>query len=78
MLRPIALPAGVAQGALHYAAGYAKERQQFGKPIADQHGLQFLLADVGMNVEAARQLTHAAADARWLATADLIAVYDIR
>ena len=52
---------GVAQGALDYALDYAKERQQFGRPIADQQGLQFLLADMGMKVEAARQLTYAAA-----------------
>jgi alkylation response protein AidB-like acyl-CoA dehydrogenase len=52
---------GIAQGALDYALGYAKERQQFGKPIADFQGLQFLLADMGMKVEAARQLTYAAA-----------------
>jgi alkylation response protein AidB-like acyl-CoA dehydrogenase len=52
---------GVAQGALDYALGYALERQQFGKPIADFQGLQFLLADMGMKVEAARQLTYAAA-----------------
>jgi alkylation response protein AidB-like acyl-CoA dehydrogenase len=52
---------GVAQGALDYALGYAKERQQFGQPIADFQGLQFILADMGMKVEAARQLTYAAA-----------------
>ena len=52
---------GVAQGALDYALGYAKERQQFGKPIAEFQGLQFLLADMGMKVEAARQMTYAAA-----------------
>jgi alkylation response protein AidB-like acyl-CoA dehydrogenase len=52
---------GVAQGALDYALGYAKERQQFGKPIAEFQGLQFMLADMGMKVEAARQLTYAAA-----------------
>ncbi len=52
---------GVAQGALDYALGYAKERQQFGKPIADFQGLQFMLADMGMKVEAARQMTYAAA-----------------
>ena len=52
---------GIAQGALDYALGYAKERQQFGKPIADFQGLQFMLADMGMKVEAARQLTYAAA-----------------
>jgi alkylation response protein AidB-like acyl-CoA dehydrogenase len=52
---------GVAQGALDYALEYAKERIQFCKPIADQQGLQFMLADMGMKVEAARQMTYAAA-----------------
>ncbi len=52
---------GIAQGALDYALSYAKERQQFGRPIADFQGLQFMLADMGMKVEAARQLTYAAA-----------------
>ena len=52
---------GIAQGALDYALGYAQERQQFGKPIADFQGLQFMLADMGMKVEAARQLNYAAA-----------------
>ncbi len=52
---------GVAQGAVDFALGYAQERQQFGRPIADFQGLQFLLADMGMKVEAARQLTYAAA-----------------
>ncbi len=52
---------GIAQGALDYALGYAKERRQFGKAISDFQGLQFLLADMGMKVEAARQLTYAAA-----------------
>ncbi|MDX6296411.1 MAG: hypothetical protein QOI51_268 [Nocardioidaceae bacterium] len=52
---------GVAQGALDFALGYAKDRHQFGKPIADFQGMQFLLADMGMKVEAARQLTYAAA-----------------
>ncbi len=52
---------GVAQGALDYALEYAKERQQFGKPIAEFQGLQFMLADMGMKVEAARQMTYAAA-----------------
>jgi alkylation response protein AidB-like acyl-CoA dehydrogenase len=52
---------GIAQGALDYALEYAKERTQFGKPISDFQGLQFLLADMGMKVEAARQLTYAAA-----------------
>ena len=52
---------GVAQGALDYALEYAQERTQFGKQIADFQGLQFLLADMGMKVEAARQMTYAAA-----------------
>jgi alkylation response protein AidB-like acyl-CoA dehydrogenase len=52
---------GVAQGALDYALGYALERQQFGRPIADFQGMQFMLADMGMKIEAARQLTYAAA-----------------
>src|SRR5680860_424718 len=52
---------GVAQGALDYALEYAKERKQFGKPIAEFQGLQFMLADMGMKVEAARQITYAAA-----------------
>ncbi|GAB3992431.1 acyl-CoA dehydrogenase family protein [Nocardioides marmoraquaticus] len=52
---------GIAQGALDHALGYAQEREQFGKKIADFQGLQFLLADMGIKVEAARQLTYAAA-----------------
>ncbi|MET1005804.1 MAG: acyl-CoA dehydrogenase family protein [Propionibacteriaceae bacterium] len=52
---------GIAQGALDYALGYVKERQQFGKALAEFQGLQFMLADMGMKLEAARQLTYAAA-----------------
>lgn len=52
---------GIAQGALDYARGYVKERQQFGRPIADFQGVQFMLADMAMKLEAARQLTYAAA-----------------
>ncbi|TQL70001.1 alkylation response protein AidB-like acyl-CoA dehydrogenase [Nocardioides albertanoniae] len=52
---------GVAQGALDYALGYVKERKQFGKPIAEFQGLEFMIADMGMKIEAARQLTYAAA-----------------
>ena len=40
---------------------YAKERKQFGKPIAEFQGLQFMLADMAMKLEAARQLVYAAA-----------------
>jgi alkylation response protein AidB-like acyl-CoA dehydrogenase len=52
---------GIAQGALDYAVDYMKQRQQFGHPIADFQGLQFMVADMGMKIEAARQLTYAAA-----------------
>ncbi|WP_309132455.1 acyl-CoA dehydrogenase family protein [Brevibacterium sp.] len=52
---------GIAQGALDYALGYVKERQQFGKRVADFQGVQFMLADMGMKLEAARQLTYTAA-----------------
>jgi alkylation response protein AidB-like acyl-CoA dehydrogenase len=52
---------GIAQGALDYAKGYAKERKQFGKAIAEFQGIQFMLADMAMKLEAARQLTYAAA-----------------
>ncbi|MFK4149579.1 acyl-CoA dehydrogenase [Streptomyces sp. NPDC004065] len=52
---------GIAQGALDYAKGYVRERKQFGKPIGDFQGIQFMLADMAMKIEAARQLTYAAA-----------------
>ena len=52
---------GIAQGALDYAKGYVAERKQFGKPIGDFQGVQFMLADMAMKVEAARQITYAAA-----------------
>ncbi len=52
---------GIAQGALDYAIGYVKERKQFGKPIAEFQGLQFMIADMAMKLEAARQLTYVAA-----------------
>ena len=52
---------GIAQGALDYALGYVNERKQFGKAVADFQGIQFMLADMGMKLEAARQLTYAAA-----------------
>jgi len=52
---------GIAQGALDYAIGYVKERHQFGHAIADFQGVQFMLADMAMKVEAARQLTYHAA-----------------
>jgi alkylation response protein AidB-like acyl-CoA dehydrogenase len=52
---------GIAEGALDYAIGYAKERQQFGQPIASFQGLQFMLADMATQVEAARHLVYVAA-----------------
>ncbi|MBV8195696.1 MAG: acyl-CoA dehydrogenase family protein, partial [Candidatus Dormibacteraeota bacterium] len=73
---------GIAQGALDYAVGYAKERRQFGKPIADFQGIQFMVADMEAQTAAARavvynasqliddrspEVTHAAAIAKLLA-----------
>ncbi|HEU5007369.1 MAG TPA: acyl-CoA dehydrogenase [Jatrophihabitantaceae bacterium] len=52
---------GIAQGALDAAVGYIKERKQFGKRIADFQGIQFMVADMAMRVEASRQLVYAAA-----------------
>ena len=52
---------GLAQGAFDVATKYAHERQQFGKPIFDFQAVQFMLADMAMNIEAARLLTYSAA-----------------
>ena len=52
---------GIAQGALDVATQYSHERKQFGKEIFDFQGVQFMLADMAMNIEAARQLTYVAA-----------------
>jgi alkylation response protein AidB-like acyl-CoA dehydrogenase len=52
---------GIAQGAVDVARDYLKERRQFGRPIADFQGLQFMLADMGIRLEAARQLVYVAA-----------------
>jgi short/branched chain acyl-CoA dehydrogenase len=52
---------GVARGALEHAIGYARERKQFGKPIADFQGIQFQLARHASEVEAARLMTYNAA-----------------
>ncbi len=46
--------AGVARGAWEYAAKYAQERKQFGKPIADYQGIQFQIAQMATEIEAAR------------------------
>ncbi len=52
---------GIAQGALDEALAYVKERKQFGKHIADFQGIQFMLADMAMELEAARQMVYVAA-----------------
>ena len=52
---------GIAQGAFDYATKYAHERKQFGKAIFDFQAIQFMLADMAMEIVAARQLTYAAA-----------------
>ncbi|MEO3936043.1 acyl-CoA dehydrogenase family protein [Dermatophilaceae bacterium Soc4.6] len=52
---------GIAQGALDFALGYVKERSQFGKHVSEFQGIQFMLADMAMHLEAARQLVYVAA-----------------
>jgi alkylation response protein AidB-like acyl-CoA dehydrogenase len=52
---------GIAQGAFDAAVRYAAEREQFGQKIAEFQGLQFMLADMAMEIEAARLLTYKAA-----------------
>jgi alkylation response protein AidB-like acyl-CoA dehydrogenase len=52
---------GVASGALDYAIQYTRQRVQFGKPIANHEGIQFLIADLATQVDAARLLIHRAA-----------------
>jgi alkylation response protein AidB-like acyl-CoA dehydrogenase len=61
--RPLigACAVGLAQGALDAAIRYAKERVQFGQPIANFQGIQWMLADMAMEIEAARQLVYKAA-----------------
>jgi short-chain 2-methylacyl-CoA dehydrogenase len=58
-----AMGVGLAQGAYDLAYGYAKEREQFGKPIASFQAVQFALADMAVEIEAGRGLTYKAA---WL------------
>jgi alkylation response protein AidB-like acyl-CoA dehydrogenase len=58
-----AMGVGLAQGAYDLAYAYAKEREQFGRPIADFQAVQFKLADMATEIEAGRALTHKAA---WL------------
>lgn len=52
---------GIAQGALDFAVSYVKERKQFGKAVAEFQGIQFMLADMAMAVETARQMVYVAA-----------------
>ncbi|MET3808749.1 alkylation response protein AidB-like acyl-CoA dehydrogenase [Nakamurella sp. UYEF19] len=54
---------GIAQGALDVAIAYVKERKQFGKKLAEFQGLQFMIADMAMEIEAARTLVYQAAAA---------------
>ncbi len=56
-----AIAVGVAQAAFEIACAYAREREQFGKPIGAFQGIQFMLADMAMKIEAARLLVYEAA-----------------
>jgi alkylation response protein AidB-like acyl-CoA dehydrogenase len=51
---------GIAQGALDQAVAYMKERRTFGRPLSDNQGLQWMVADAAMRIEAARGLVHRA------------------
>ena len=62
---------GIAQGAFEVATKYAHERKQFGKPIFDFQAVQFMLADMAMEIAAARQLTYAAASKSENSASDL-------
>ncbi len=73
---------GIAQGALDAAVAYAADRKQFGQRVVDFQGIQWMLADMASQIEAARQLTYAAAarvDAQasdlpyWTSSAKLVA-----
>ncbi|MEB3206609.1 MAG: acyl-CoA dehydrogenase [Vampirovibrionales bacterium] len=59
-----ALALGIAQGAYEASLKYAKERQQFGKPIAEFQAIQFMLADMATDITAARHLVYHAARLR--------------
>src|SRR3954454_9742716 len=62
---------GIAHGALDAALNYVRERKQFGKAVAEFQGVQFMLADMAMKLEAARQLVYAAAAQSERGDADL-------
>jgi alkylation response protein AidB-like acyl-CoA dehydrogenase len=66
---------GIAQGALDSSIGYIKERRQFGQRIADFQGVQFMVADMAMRIEAARQLVYAASDTAMSVTTDAVQLY---
>jgi alkylation response protein AidB-like acyl-CoA dehydrogenase len=59
-----ALALGIAQGAFEHAVSYSKVRHQFGQPISNFQGVQFMLADMGVKIEAARHLVYNAARLR--------------
>jgi alkylation response protein AidB-like acyl-CoA dehydrogenase len=75
---------GIGQGALDATIDYVKERKQFGKPISDFQGVQFMIADMAMRVEAARQLVYVAAakaergepDLTWVSAAAKVTASD--
>src|SRR3569623_3521504 len=52
---------GLAEGAYQHALDYANEREQFGRPIAEFQGLQWMLADMSVQLAASRELIHMAA-----------------
>ena len=56
---------GIAQGAFDAAVAYAKERVQFGKPIASLQAIQWMIADMATDIEAGRLLVYQAADLEW-------------
>lgn len=62
-VRPVVAARGIglAQGALQYWTGFARQRKTFGKPILEHQGLQWMLAEMAAEVEAARLLTYRAA-----------------
>jgi alkylation response protein AidB-like acyl-CoA dehydrogenase len=62
---------GIAQGALDAAIEYTKDRKQFGRPVADNQGVQFMLADMAMKTEAARLMVYSAAARAERGEADL-------
>ena len=62
---------GIAAGATDFAVAYAAQRRQFGERVADLQGIQFMLADMASQTEAARQLTYAAAAAVDAGASDL-------